>query len=150
MSNPNIPRIEQPDAVYRELYNEMRRYRDYEFHSSTWYTAILTAVLGFLISQRFGRPNDLTMFGAALASNWIVKIGLVLSTGALGLISCRLVRYASRRYDALRNYADKLEPTWKAETFRPLKRGLSPRHILYSTPVVLVLITWAVILWPTR
>jgi hypothetical protein len=150
MTNPDIPRVEQPEAVYRELYNEMRRYRDYEFQSSTWYTAILTAVLGFLISQRFGRPSDLTIFGAALASNCMVKTALFLGTGALGFISCYLVYYASRRYDVIREYTARLEPVWKASTFDPPPRGLSPRHILFLTPVVLVLITWAVILWPSR
>lgn len=148
IQDPNaLPRVEQPEAVYRELYNEMRRYRDYESQSSTWYTAILTAILGFLISQRFGRPDDLTIFGAAVAHNCLVKVTLLLGTGALGFISCRLVYYASHRYDEIRKYTEQLEPTWK--TFVPPRRGLSPRHILYVTPAVLVLITWVVILWPS-
>ena len=147
-TEPALPRVEGPDAVYAELYNEMRRYRDYEFQSSTWYTAILIAVLAFLISQRFEKPDDLTIFGAALATNCLLKVALLVGTGALGFISCRLVYYASCRYDHIRRYVDGLEPSWKARTFVPLPRGLSPRQILYATPVILVLITWVVILWP--
>jgi hypothetical protein len=155
MSNPDTqssesqpPRLQEPAAVYAELYNEMRRYRDYEFQSSTWYTAILIAVLAFLVSQRFEKPDDLTIFGAAVATNCLLRVALLVGTGALGFISCRLVYYASCRYDHLRRYTDKLEPTWKSQTFVPLSRGLSPRQILYATPVTLVLITWVVILWP--
>lgn len=142
------PKVEGPEPVYAELYNEMRRYRDYEFQSSTWYTAILIAVLAFLISQRFAKPDDLTVFGAALASNWLVKGTLAVGTGTLGFVSCRLVYYAGCRYEHIRQYTNRLEPAWKAKTFVPLPRGLSPRHILYATPVALVLITWLVILWP--
>lgn len=145
-----LPPVEDLGAIYGELYNEMRRYRDYEFQSSTWYTAMLIAVLAFLISQRFDKPNDLTVFGAALATNWLVKLALLTGTGALGFISCRLVYYASCRYDHIRRYTDRLEPTWKTQTFVPLQRGLSPRQILYATPVVLVLISWVVILWPSH
>jgi membrane protein YqaA with SNARE-associated domain len=144
-----LSRVSNPDTVYREFYNEMRRYRDYEFQSSTWYTAMLIAILGFLISVRFGKPADLTVFGAAVANNCLVKLALILGTGVLGGTSWFLVRYASHRYEELRKYANELEPEWKVETFVITSWRITPRHVLYVTQVMLVLITWFVILIPS-
>jgi len=45
------------------MYQEMRRYRDYELTVATWYTTILLAVLGFVLS---GLSGGLITFVIAL------------------------------------------------------------------------------------
>ena len=145
MSELNVPKVEGTNIVYTELYAEMRRYRDYEFRSATWFIAILIAILGFLISARFGRAGDLSVFGNAMVNDCLLKLALIAGTGLLGFTSCYLVWYAGSRYDELRQQADKLEPDWRP---RISKRVFQPRHILYATPVVVVLITWFVVLLP--
>jgi hypothetical protein len=125
------------EAVYGEVYNELRRYRDYEFSSSTWYTALLFAVLGFLIATRFG--DTAPGFAAYLDSSCWLKLGVVAGSALIATVSTFLVRYSYKRYRELRDYANKyLEPPWKRAEFSPRKYRFVPRYIYYATPWLIV------------
>jgi len=119
------------EAVYGEVYNEMRRYRDYEFTSSTWFTALLLAVLGFLVATRYGETAS--RFESILARSCVLKFFVVLGAGVVATTSSYLVWYSSHRYQELRAWAnDHLEPDWKK--FKPRMISFTPRHIFYITP----------------
>jgi membrane protein YqaA with SNARE-associated domain len=123
------------EAVYAEMYNEMRRFRDYEFTSSMWYTSILLALIGFVVSTRFAQPTEgLAKF---IEDNLWMKIIIAAIAVLLGAASTYLIYYTCSRYDHLREWTDdNLEPEWKK--YRAKNIPFKPRHIYYITQIVLV------------
>lgn len=87
------------DIAYQELYQEMRRYRDYELSVSTWYTAILLAILSGVFTAKYG---DLGL--DQLASECVTKFiaaFVVLITGGSGIYS---IWFSHRRYKHISEY----------------------------------------------
>ena len=131
------------ESVYAEMYSEMRRYRDYEFTSSTWYLAMLLAILGFLLLTRFGERG--TRFGELIASGWSFRIAIMITALLVALSCSLLMAYSFKRYKHLREYVDTLEPEWKRRSFTPLKEGLiNPRRIYHVTAWLLVIMIWLI------
>lgn len=127
------------EAVYREMYNECRRYRDYEFTSSAWYTALLLAILSALVATRFGGAAP--MLAQRLAESCALKVVIVFGATAIAAVSNFLVWYSSTRYTELRKYiTESLEPEWKTKEFTPREYAVSPRSIYYGTPWVVVVL----------
>jgi len=114
------------DIVYQELYEEMRRYRDYELSVATWYTAILAAIFGVLIAIK---PQLDSL-------NCVVKSLIVALILLLGISSLYSICYAHKRYNQRREIADKLEPGWNTP---PPKQTITPRHLICITLVCLVI-----------
>ncbi len=127
------------EAVYAQIYDEMRRYRDYEFNSSSWYTALLLATIGFLIAVRFG--GTAPQLKVLLVTNGFLKLAVIVSAALIAAASCYLIYFSSRRYQYLREWVDNnLEPDWKKKTFKPDRMLFGPRQIYYLTQWLLVLI----------
>ncbi len=134
------------DTVYSELYIEMRRFRDYELTASTWYTAILSAILVALLSVKFG-AGATTQLSEFLSRYQIIRIFLVISVALIGFSGFFSVLHVARRYDKLRDYVDdNLEPKWK-KNFRPPKRGIFAPSTFIMVTLALVTITTALLLW---
>lgn len=134
------------DIVYQELYQEMRRYRDYELSVSTWYTAILLAILGGVFTAKYG---DLGL--AQLANECVIKFiaaFIVLIVGGSGLYS---IWFSYRRYKHISEYIFNkklnLEPSWKS-IYTPEKVFLKPRHLIMTTQIILIVLTILVIILP--
>ena len=145
MPTQNIPTKKRkpvsPDIVYQELYQEMRRFRDYELSSSTWYTVILLAILSAIISVKYAGNLYLkdTIFG-----NCTVKVVVLLVIILIGFSSVWSAYYVQRRYHHLRNYTDYLEPEW--HNYQPEIIFPAPYHLILLTQVVLILISILMIL----
>jgi uncharacterized membrane protein len=91
-----------PEAVYAEMYNEMRRFRDYEFTSSMWYTAILLAIVGFVASTRFANsPED---FAKLSEDHLWLKITIAAVALLIAAASSYLIYYSYSQYDHLRTW----------------------------------------------
>lgn len=121
------------NTVYTELYAELRRYRDYEFTSSTWYSALLLAILGFLVASRFG--DTAPRFALLLETSCAAKVLFVAVAALIAGTSTFLVWYSYARYQELRKYTtDNLEPKWKTTDFTPREHPIAPRHFYYATP----------------
>jgi hypothetical protein len=118
------------DTVYREMYAEMRRFRDYQFKSSFWYSALLVAALGYILGN--------TAFSGRLATLVWLKIIVVLLAGAIAGISCYLIWYSDQRYNQLRTWTNGMEPEWK--NLEPKKIRLEPTHIYHATSFILWLL----------
>ena len=86
------------DCYYQEMYQEMRRYRDYELTAATWYTTMLLAILGFIVSKDHGILDDKYKYSI---------MGLSMLIGFGGAFS---VHYVSLRYRQIRDHIKKLEP----------------------------------------
>ena len=41
------------DTVYSEMYNEMRRYRDYQFSNAKWHTTSFLALIGAILAAKY-------------------------------------------------------------------------------------------------
>ena len=108
------------DAVYKQLYHEMRRHRDYERLISGWYSTLaLGAIAGLLSIPRIGIRLD----------TWLVWF-LVTVIAIAGAGVCYVVCYSHDRYQSLRKYTnEKIEPSWKQKPQIPEKK-LKPHHIL--------------------
>src|SRR4051794_29078850 len=106
------------DAVYREIYTEMRRFRGYQFSSSMWYTVLLATTLGFLISAQGNDPKGVGQFLREHAGiGW--AIGIV--STIIALTSCFLIKYTDFRYKEQRVWTtEHLEPSWN--DFQPDKK----------------------------
>ena len=128
------------DAVYREMYTEMRRFRDYQFSSSMWYTASLLAIFGFLIASRFGTPPT---FNNSLTNSYLLKFIVLVMSIVIAGASCYLIKFADWRYNQLRNWTDMMEPKWK--DFKPETIPIKPSHIYHATPWVIVISIFCVI-----
>ena len=141
----NRPDEVSKDTIYSEMYAEMRRFRDYELTISTWYTVILLAILGAVLTVKFGsvQPN-LSQFISTNLSIRLLIAGFVI---LLGFSGCYSTIYAFQRYRELRKYVDdNLEPKWKK--FKPKERKVTPREFILLTQVLLVIAIDIVILWP--
>lgn len=137
------------EIIYSELYNEMRRYRDYELSTATWYTAILIALLGFIVSAKYGNDAHLATF----AQGWCVQVSTVILSTVLGLSSCYSIWYVNRRYSGIRDVVDKhLEPKWVKDAFKPMlsQEVIRPRYLIYLMLLLLVVITWIVTFSPMK
>jgi hypothetical protein len=146
-----LERIGKTEAVYHhELYEEMRRFRDYELRAATWYTTILVVIIGFLVRQQIvlggveldtagGAPN---LAGAATA---VVALSII---AALGFASCLSVWHASQRYHQLRDLTNELEPTWKRDlvTKHIKPSSFEPHLMILLVQVVLVIGGWIMVL----
>ncbi|CAG0996349.1 hypothetical protein METP3_02987 [Methanosarcinales archaeon] len=124
------------DTVYSELYEEMRRFRDHELNSSTWYIVILLAFMSFLLSETFG-PNKSDLSKIPIIFQIFIVI-LIISIVFSGIYS---IYYSGSRYRELRTYTQTLEPEWK--TFQPKTHCFAPRNLIY---LVLFLIGLLIVL----
>ncbi len=109
------------------MYQESRRYRDYELTASTWYTTILTAILGYIFSSQ----NN------SLLAIYLVKIlvsALVVIIGSAGIFS---VEYVHRRNEEINNYMKK---NFKLKyLFNPNDFRFKPYDVIEFTLLCLVL-----------
>jgi hypothetical protein len=62
------------DIVYQEMYQEMRRFRDYELSASNWNSAILLALAGALLTLKY--TNTESPVSILLSQNGFIKFGL--------------------------------------------------------------------------
>lgn len=122
-----------PDAVYTELYTEMRRFRDYEVNISTWYTTILAAVLGGLLLILTGNNKEIYSF---FTEYIYLKCIIAFFTICITFCSIFSVRYVSARYKVLRDYVkNNLEPDDSLEI--ESKGSIKPVHGLIFTQILL-------------
>ena len=116
-----------PEIVYQEMYQERRRYRDYELTASTWYTTILTAILGYVFSSQ---DNSLLAIG-------LVKTLVSLLVSIIGFAGIFSVEYVHRRDEEVKNYIKenfKLQHLFKPDDFR-----FKPYNVIEFTLLCLVL-----------
>jgi len=90
----------EPDAIYAQLYTEMRRFRDHEKAVVTWYTTILLAMIGAVIG--YWPHIDLGDTGDMLELKVTLAALIVVVTGSMHY----LIWYTSRRYRDLRDYTN--------------------------------------------
>jgi hypothetical protein len=142
------------DAVYAEMYNEMRRCRDYELTASTWYTAILLAVLVLFVSIKYQADpvSGISQYGKladALQGDRFVQIAIVLIVTFFLGASIYSIRCMNLRYQELRGYTTaKLEPMWSE--FSPITRRFTPFNAVILTQLIIVLITDHIVLLPSK
>lgn len=139
MPTQNIPKKRRPvspDIVYQELYQEMRRFRDYELSSSTWYTVILLAILSAIISVKYASDSLLKV---SLFGDCTIKIVVLLVIFLIGFSNIWSTYYVRRRYHHLRNYVDYLEPEW--HNYQPEIIFPAPYHLIVLTQLILVLVS---------
>ncbi len=130
-SNNSKSDVVSKDTIYSELYTEMRRYRDYELTVSTWYVAILLAILSGIITIKYGAGFKV------LFSECIVKVVFASVVTLIGLGCCYSVDYVSCQNRRLRKHVTaKLEPDWNK--LEPNKTILKPNHIIIMTLLLLI------------
>jgi hypothetical protein len=131
------------EIVYQEMYQEMRRHRDHELTSSTWYNTILLAIIVAVTEFKFGISG--VSPSALLMQNWLFKFGLSFVLGVLAFGNMYSVWYSSKQYHYLRNWVNRnLEPSWKK--FDPLEMEFTPYHVIiftqFSLFIAAIIIIW--------
>jgi hypothetical protein len=142
----------QVDTIYQEKYQEMRRYRDYELTSSTWYTAFLIAILGFLITIIHGDNRQFIELRLILTTNLQVQILTALSITFLGFASLYSVRYVNLRYQELKHYIfdDPETKYFRPESIKKFspedkKRKIKPVDLIYLVHLLILAVSNTVI-----
>lgn len=141
------------NLIYQEIYQEMRRLRDYEINSSSWYTAILVAMLGFVVTIKYGDGTFDSELKSLLDTSVFVQCLFALVITFLGWSSACSVRYVSMRYHELKNYlfdkrhVDLLSALNWAE-FRPIERVVEPVNLIYLTHFMILAISNSIIFMP--
>lgn len=125
------------DTVYAELYQEMRRFRDWETEQTKWSVGLATALIGAIALTR--------------EKSWIqftpsVRIWLSVLTVLLATWSLFIVNYAAKRYRALRDATRVLEPKWLPPNLPRLHRWNNPttafRLLITFMCLIAVLFVW--------
>jgi hypothetical protein len=91
------------DVVYAEMYQEMRRIRDYELSFAKWSMTLLISVAGGFLA--------LTSRGLPPTRGLRFSVYVVLCIIASGASS--VVWYAHTRYEEMRKFMDSQEPIWQ-------------------------------------
>ncbi len=130
-----------PDARYAEAHAEKRSYRDYELTFATWYTAVLLAVLGGVVTAKFGdaAPALQPFLNAYSVVGWIAA-GLA---AVVGLSACYCQWYVARRYDEVERYLVRF-----GDSAGRLGRGrhlLRPRYLIALVQLLLTSATVAAV-----
>jgi uncharacterized BrkB/YihY/UPF0761 family membrane protein len=102
------------DVLYQQLYQEMRRYRDYQMVVLGWYATLAIGVIAGL----FAIPNLNVNVGECFA--WPFSIFFVLA----GLCISYVIWYAHDRCSSLREIANQIYPVSLP------KRLFKPHHML--------------------
>lgn len=135
------------DIAYQEMYQEMRRYRDYEVTISTWYTTILLAILGGILTAKYGNLGLDQLVRECFIK--LVSVLIVLIIGGSGIWS---IYFSYRRYRHIRDYVFdkklKIQPDWK-QNYMPEKIFPEPRHLILLTQFILVALSIVIIFWPS-
>ncbi|MHB8136196.1 MAG: hypothetical protein ACYDH1_18460 [Anaerolineaceae bacterium] len=153
------------ETVYEEMNIEMRRHRDYELNSSNWYTAILIALNGGLITLKINHVFVFTdekvlniipsffcnflqiSFPFVLLQIYFYKLILSILFAVIGSLGIYTVHYSSKRYKHMRKWFNKnMEPDWK--NYDP--EDLSPNiaQVIAVMLTILVIIAWSIIWFP--
>lgn len=133
-------------TYYSERYNEMRRFRDYELTISTWFSAILLAILGIIATEKFNHKSPLFV---QLNNNLTTQILIALAVTTIGLCYVYSLCYVAFRYQELRTYMTAfIEPQKQPFQFNPYKTCITPKDAIFVTYVVLIGATNFILLAP--
>ena len=122
------------NTVYSEIYTEMRRHRDYQFANAQWYTTLLLALIGVILTTKYGGQSP--GIKNVIDENVGVKLIITFVTIIVCINSCFTILYSHKRYEKLREYTDKtLEPNWKK--FTPEKTIIQPHNALIFNQILL-------------
>jgi len=138
------------NTIYSELCIEMRRHRDYQLEISKWYTTVLLAIIGAILTIKFTYSES--MLAKVISNIFWVKltiIGVVMVIGFSGIYS---ILYSHWRYTGIKEYVYKyLEPEWRKlskgeEDLNKIMKIIKPHLcILFTlfllTAAILIIIT---------
>ena len=134
------------DSIYSEMSGAALRHRNYETETARWYTTILVAILGFVLTAKFGEPQS----GVAelLSGSVLVQIAFSAIVVSIAVSSCYSIQYYHRQHMLLERYVDTLlEPEEIDRRVRILKMPkLKPRFLLMWVQMLLALIIVVLIL----
>jgi hypothetical protein len=137
----NLPRTPwnelERETVYRELYEESRRFRDYQFEFAKWYVSVLLAFAGGYLA--------LTTHG--FVPGPCIRIVLVLVVAAISVGSVVVINHTDFRFQELKTYTNSIQPDFMKFDSRP--RDVKPNHIIvFIIFALLILIASLVFLYP--
>ncbi len=108
MPDKDLPNVSL-DAVYAQMYAEMRGYRDHEFRVAAWFTTILLAFLAAVVAGKYAAAGS--PLGVALERCPSLKGFLAALPVLVGIYGAWSMADAMRRYAQLRKWvSDTLEP----------------------------------------
>jgi hypothetical protein len=137
------------DAVYSELYEEGRYFRNHELTVSTWYSIILLAILAAVLAVKSSSPDSsiYQVFSNNLPTKACIAI-VILIIGTSGLLS---IRYSEIRYKDIRKHLNSMEPSNKNLQKTPIKicgREYTPRKLLSLSLFILMIVGIVVVFIP--
>ncbi|MBA4375799.1 MAG: hypothetical protein C0401_06465 [Anaerolinea sp.] len=131
---------------YHEMYEEMRRHRDHELIASNWYTIILLAIIGGVITLKTSEGglhflHHLNCIEIFLLKKFLIFMAITIVTSGIFMVI-----YSHSQYRKLRDWVDEnLEPENEKHKFPKTTCPINPHHMIIFTFVVLLLLACVII-----
>jgi hypothetical protein len=121
------------DAVYAQLYNETRRFRDYQLAFAKWSVSLILAFAGGYLA--------LTTHG--FTPGIYTRLLLVCAVLSLSVGSVLVILHTNSRFDEIRRYVNSIQPGFMH--FKPAHKRVKPHHVMIALLAVLSLVVCALI-----
>jgi hypothetical protein len=133
------------DSVYSRMSEVALRHRNYETETARWYTPILVAILGFILSSKFGEGGSGAM--RLLSGSLPAQVGFAAIVCSIAFLSCYSIQFYHLQHTRVEKYIDSLlEPEEVQKRMEIMKMPrLKPRFLLMGTQILLAGVTVAVI-----
>ncbi len=142
-------------TVYSELYNEMRRYRDYELTSSAWYTIYELAILGFITSNNYANiSGNIQIVVLKYKIGVIIHILVLIVSTYIFIAACHALWFTKNNYTPMRQFVkdkfDNNKGAIEGDILQELiqvmpNRKIVPLHFLYGVHVLLLFAIYLII-----
>ncbi|MDY7080068.1 MAG: hypothetical protein SXV54_24575 [Chloroflexota bacterium] len=128
-------------SIYSKMSDAAMRHRNYETETAKWYTTILVAMLGFILSSKFGTPDS----GVAhlLSKNLPTQVTFTVVVFSIALLSCYSIQFYHLQHTRLERYIDTLLEPGEAKRRTDILKmpKLKPRLLMMGTQILLALVT---------
>lgn len=137
-----------PDTIYAEVCEDIRQVRIYELTSAKWYTALLVAIAGVIVTFKFGTPDNAGSFQYALANSFPIQLLLCTTITGIALFASFTIIFAHRYHRKLERYLDaNLFPSEIPSRMNAIPRTrVLPSHFIIATQLLVAAATDAIIL----
>jgi len=128
------------DAIYSQMSNVAMRHRNYEKESATWYTAILSVMMGFILSSKFGASgSDIAQL---LSESIYLQMVLAVVILAMALSSSYSTWFFHIQHTCFDKYVDSLlepEEAEKKTVYLKAIPKLKPTRLIIVVQILIAL-----------
>ena len=133
------------DSIYSKMSDVAMRHRNYETETARWYTTVLVAMLGFVLSSKFETPES--GIAKPLSRNLPGQAALAVVVLSIALLSCYSIQFYHLQHTRVEEYIDTLLESKEVKKRTDILKmpKLKPRFLMMGTQILLAFMTVALI-----